>query len=762
MDNVYLILVVILFALAISDLIVGVSNDAVNFLNSAIGAKAAPFKIIMLVAALGILVGTTFSSGMMEVARKGIFHPEYFYFSEIMVIFLAVMITDVILLDVFNTFGMPTSTTVSLVFELLGAAVSVAIVKVNSNPEALQQIQQLIGTQDVTVGTFINTNKAVLIVSGILLSVIMSFSVGAIVQYISRLIFSFNYGKPLKYFGSLWGSFAITAITNFILVDGIKGSTYSSVKIFSNITLSDWTQQNTILILVFSFVFWAIILQVLQFLKVSILKIIILVGTFALAMAFAGNDLVNFIGVPLAGLNSYQDWVSSGQPADELLMNGLTGKVPTEYYLLILAGLVMVITLWLSKKAKTVIKTSLNLSRQDEGEEKFGSSLFARNIVRAVIKSNKHFSKITPKVVSNFLDNRFNSSHFTEKQKTEKNPPAFDMIRASVNLVVASILISIGTTFKLPLSTTYVTFMVAMGTSLSDRAWSQESAVFRITGVVSVIGGWFFTAFSAFTVAFLIALLFSITGFYGITAVLILAIYLVIKTHAFYKKRENESAKSLIPLVAEHNVMEESVNSITDTLIIISEILDNVVIGLEKQDRKHLKNINQDVIALNAQAKHLKANIYKTIVQFDKDSVKTSHYYVQVLDYLRETAHCLTYISQPSLEHIDNNFGSLLPEQIKELKDTAKNVKIYFTQIIDIITNKKYEDVAKIIDLKNSLINNVNSYRVLQIKRVKHNEAGTKNSMLYLSILHEVKNLLLNGLNLLKAQRDFSDFKKLN
>jgi len=408
------------------------------------------------------------------------------------------------------------------------------------------------------------------------------------------------------------------------------------------------------------------------------------------------------------------------------------------------------------------MRAKKNSGLLDEGEEKFGSSLFARNIVRAVIKANKHFSKITPKVVSNFLDNRFNSSHFTEKQKKEKNPPAFDMIRASVNLVVASILISIGTTFKLPLSTTYVTFMVAMGTSLSDRAWSQESAVFRITGVVSVIGGWFFTAFSAFTVAFLIALLFSITGFYGITAVLILAIYLVIKTHAFYKKRENESAKSLIPLVAEHNVMEESVNSITDTLIIISEILDNVVIGLEKQDRKHLKNINQDVIALNAQAKHLKANIYKTIVQFDKDSVKTSHYYVQVLDYLRETAHCLTYISQPSLEHIDNNFGSLLPEQIKELKDTAKNVKIYFTQIIDTITNKKYEDVSKIIDLKNSLINNVNSYRVLQIKRVKHNDVGTKNSMLYLSILHEVKNLLLNGLNLLKAQRDFSDFKKLN
>ena len=758
MENIYLILVVVLFALAISDLIVGVSNDAVNFLNSAIGAKAAPFKIIMGVAALGVLVGTTFSSGMMEVARKGIFHPEYFYFSEIMIIFLAVMLTDIILLDAFNTFGMPTSTTVSIVFELLGAAVSVAVVKLGTQPEAIAQIKEAIGGP-VDLGTFINTNKAIAIVSGILFSVIVAFTVGALVQYLTRVMFSFKYAKNLKYYGAIWGGLAITAITYFILIKGIKGSTYSGYKMSSGIELQDWIKEYSLFIMAYSFIAWTIILKVFQLLKIDILKVIVLVGTFAIAMAFAGNDLVNFIGVPLAGYHAYQDWVASGAEASTHLMSGLTGKVPTESYLLVIAGLIMVITLWISKKARSVIKTSVDLSSQNEGEERFGSSIMARNIVRSVRKTNKALRKVLPSSVTGFLERKFDSTSFKQAQAKAKNPPAFDMLRAAVNLVVASILISIGTSFKLPLSTTYVTFMVAMGTSLADRAWDKESAVFRITGVISVIGGWFFTAFSAFTFAFIVALLFSYGGFYAIFAMMAIVIFLVIKTYAFNKKQDKEKA-AIVKEIAEDNVLEECKTNITDTLNNVSDIIDNIVVGLANDDRKLLKETNKDVAVLNKQAKYLKDNVYSTIKKFDDDSVKISHFYVQVLDYLREIAHDLNFISSSSLEHVDNNFGELLKIQITELEFVAKEVREYFKQIINTINAKQYEDVRSIIDLRQNLIEEMNDYRTTQIKRVKHKEAGTKNSMLYLGILHEIKNLLLNGTNLLKAQRDFDDFKK--
>ena len=758
MENIYLILVVVLFALAISDLIVGVSNDAVNFLNSAIGAKAAPFKIIMGVAALGILVGTTFSSGMMEVARKGIFHPEHFYFSEIMIIFLAVMLTDIILLDTFNTFGMPTSTTVSIVFELLGAAVSVAVVKLNTQPDAIAHIQEIVG-HTVNVGTFINTSKAILIVSGILLSVIVAFSVGAIVQYISRLIFSFNFSKNLKYFGAIWGAFAITAITYFILIKGIKGSTYSTYEMSDGIILKDWVKTNSLNIMLYGFIAWIVILQISQFFKINILKIIVFVGTFALAMAFAGNDLVNFIGVPLAGFHAYKDWIASGAEANTHLMSGLTGKVPTEYYLLVISGLIMVITLWLSKKARAVIKTSLDLSSQNEGEERFGSSIMARNMVRSVRKANKTLREILPKTIVDFIATKFDSTPFKKQQAQEKNPPAFDMIRASVNLVVASILISVGTSFKLPLSTTYVTFMVAMGTSLADRAWDKESAVFRITGVISVIGGWFFTAFSAFFVAFLVALLFSFAGFYAIFTMMAIVTFLVIKSYAFNKKQAKEKA-IMIKEVAEENILEECTSSITDTLMNVTGIIDNVVNGLSNYDRKLLKETNKDVNVLNKQAKYLKDSVYNTIKKFDENSIKTSHYYVQVLDYLREIAHDLTFISKPSLDYVDNDFGEILDIQAIELNNVAKEVRKYYKLIIETINTKQYNNERSIIDLRQNLIEVMNDYRTTQIRRVKHKEAGTKNSMLYLGILHEVKNLLLNGTNLLKAQRDFDNFKK--
>ena len=749
MENIYLILVVVLFALAISDLIVGVSNDAVNFLNSAIGSKAAPFKVIMAIAALGIFVGATYSTGMMEVARKGIFHPELFTFKEIMVLFLAVMITNILVLDIFNTFGMPTSTTVSIVFGLLGAAVGVAWIKIHNDP-----------TGNQTLSEYINSAKALQIISGILFSVIVAFTVGIIVQFLSRLLFSFNYLKRFKYFGSIWGGIAITAITYFILIKGLKGSPYATHVLDSGITVLEYTKINILQIIGISFIVWIIILQIMQFIKVSILKFIVYIGTFALALAFAGNDLVNFIGVPLAGYNAYGYWVHSGAAADSFNMIQLNGKVPTELYILVAASLIMIITLWFSKKAKSVLKTSIDLSRQEEGEERFGSSIMARNIVRGTRKTVKIINKYAPDVISKSVEKQFDASYYKKAQAKVKNPPAFDMIRASVNLVVASILIAIGTSYKLPLSTTYVTFMVAMGTSLADRAWSRESAVFRITGVISVIGGWFFTAFIGFSSAFIVAVLFSYGGFYAIFAMIGISIFSMIKTNFLHKKKNEKSTEINIDDIKEDNILNKCTSNVISTLSSINDIYDNLILGLENEDRKILKEVKKDTKVINKQSKYLKDNVYKTIKKFDKDSISTSHFYVQVLDYLRETAHCLEYMIKPSIEHVDNDFTRLLDIQFDELKVTSKKLREFYNTIFEVIRKKEYEKVGEIIKLREKLLSEIELNRKVQIKRLKHNEVGGKNSMLYLGLLHETKNLLLHTVNLLKAQRDFDEFKK--
>ncbi|NNC95380.1 MAG: inorganic phosphate transporter, partial [Chitinophagales bacterium] len=518
----YLIIIIILFLLAVSDLIVGVSNDAVNFLNSAVGSRAASLKVIIFVAALGVVFGCTFSSGMMEVARKGIFHPEHFYFSEIMILFLAVMVTDVILLDSFNTFGLPTSTTVSIVFELLGAAVAISIIKINVDPNALE------------LGQYINSGKALAIISGILLSVIIAFTVGLVIQYLTRLLFSFDYESRLKYFGSIWGGLAITAITYFMLIKGAKGASFMDDALKASIS------DNAFKILLVSFAIWTVILQLLRwFTKVDILKMIVLVGTFALAMAFAGNDLVNFIGVPLAGYNSYQLFVESGgADPDSFLMQGLSGKVPTPTAFLLLSGIIMTVTLWTSKKAKSVLKTSLDLGRQQEGSERFASFPVSRKLVRSVSKAADFVNSRLPEDLRRRMEKQFDDAAFNNSKKVLGNQaPSFDLVRASVTLVVSSILIALGTSLKLPLSTTYVTFMVFMGTSLADGAWGKDSAVFRVSGVLSVIGGWFFTAFSAFTVAFLVAGVFYFGGVIAIAVVLIVASVFVIRTHKLHKKR---------------------------------------------------------------------------------------------------------------------------------------------------------------------------------------------------------------------------------
>ena len=469
MENYYLFLIIVLFILAISDLVVGVSNDAVNFLNSAIGSKVAPRYAIMIMASLGIFLGATFSSGMMEVARSGVFNPQFFSFREVMIIFVAVMMTDIILLDLFNTYGLPTSTTVSIVFELLGAAVVVSLLKVAANGEAL-----------AAVNDYLNWGKSLAIISGIFLSIVIAFTLGTIVQFLSRLLFSFEFKTRLPFIGGLWGGVSLTALTYFLMIKGLKGAS------FVDRETMDWVVTNTFLILLISMIFWSVVMQIIQSVfKVNVLKVIVLFGTFALAMAFAGNDLVNFIGVPIAGLESFGIWSSSGQVPESLAMERLADPVQTPTYLLLVAGLVMVLTLWFSKKARSVTDTEVNLARQEEGAERFQPNNFARAIVRLGVNTGKFMQAVVSRRLSQRIEQKFTKPI----KPVDRNEPAFDLVRASVNLTMASILISFATSLKLPLSTTYVSFMVAMGTSLADRAWGRDSAVFRVAGVLNVIGG---------------------------------------------------------------------------------------------------------------------------------------------------------------------------------------------------------------------------------------------------------------------------------
>ncbi|MCF8368367.1 MAG: inorganic phosphate transporter [Bacteroidales bacterium] len=744
METIYLILVIVLIGLAISDLIVGVSNDAVNFLNSAIGSKVAPLRVIMIIAALGILVGATFSSGMMEVARKGIFHPEHFYFSEIMIIFLAVMITDVILLDTFNTFGMPTSTTVSIVFELLGAAVAISIIKRYTDINALE------------ISEYINSAKALAIISGILLSVVISFTVGAIIQYFARLLFTFNYKKKLKYFGALWGGFAITAITYFILIKGAKGASFMSEE------TKDYIQQNSVQIIGMSFIGWTIILQVLGwFTRLNILKLVVLVGTFALAMAFAGNDLVNFIGVPLAGYESFNSFMANpGAEPDAFLMTALTGKVKTPTLFLLLAGIIMVITLWTSKKARSVTKTEINLARQDAGYERFGSSLLARSLVRGTNNFAQNIRALIPNSMQTGIQKRFDQSEYQKQQDAlGKDAPYFDEIRASVNLVVASILISFATSLKLPLSTTYVTFMVAMGTSLSDKAWGRESAVYRITGVFSVIGGWFFTAFSAFTVAFLIAMAIKFGGFIAVIILIALAVFFVFRTHVIHKRRSaaSDEAESKTGEKTSGTIITSKASSdVAQILSKISLTLFTTVEALSKEDLKKLKKARIEVEKVNKKTKTLKDNLSDTITQLEENFIDTGHYYVQVLDYLREVAHSITFITKPASDYVDNNHKPFIESQIEELFDMARMIQEIISEINECIKSNDYENLQDIINKQQKILKFIDTLRKKQVKRIKSSEVGTRNSMLFLNILSESKNLLLQSVNLMKSFRDFS------
>ena len=740
MDWIYIVIVGILFLLAISDLVVGVSNDAVNFLVSAIGSKSAPFWLIMIIASLGVIVGATFSDGMMEVARKGIFNPGMFQFSDIILIFLAVMLTDIILLDLFNTFGFPTSTTVSLVFEILGAAVAIAVIITIS--------------KGGSIGDYINSNKAMMIIGGILLSVIVAFTIGAIVQYFARMIFSFNTKKSRKYFGAIWGGMALTAITFFMFIKGFKHS------FLSEMDFVVWSLDHKLIIILISFVFWTIFFQLLKWIfKVNILKIVVLAGTFALAMAFAGNDLVNFIGVPLAGFSSFELWQESGVAAQDFNMEALAGKVKVNPIFLIIAGLIMVVTLWSSKKARSVTETSLNLSRQDEGYERFGSSPISRSLVRNFVGVVKVFSSITPKVISEKIEKRFEPVK-NEEIKNVKDAPSFDLIRASVNLVVASILISIATSFKLPLSTTYVTFMVAMGTSLADRAWGKESAVYRVTGVISVIGGWFITALVAFSAAFLVAIIIYFGHLVAIGVLLAVAGFLFYKSKIAHKKmkakkdaiiqKEKEDDN-----ITNDNVFEKCTSSISTEIKKLPEILNFSLYGFYKEDRKQLKKAKKISKELKANSKDLKKNIYKIIRILESDFIFSAPFYVQQVDSLREIANAATFLALRTYEHVDNNHEGFLDEQEEELKKLKIKLVDYINIIVKIIETNKFDKINEMRIEKNNLLIIIESIQTTQLRRIKNNKVKTRNSALFLNILSEYKNLTLFLIRIIKAHQRF-------
>ncbi|WP_245934922.1 inorganic phosphate transporter [Breznakibacter xylanolyticus] len=762
MDNIYLILVFILFMLAISDLVVGVANDAVNFLNSAVGSKAASYRTILFIASIGIFLGATFSTGMMEVARNGIFNPQYFYFKEIMIIFIAVMITDVILLDAFNSLGLPTSTTVSLVSELMGAAVAVSIYKIaTSNPHIIDNgIERL-----ATIGDYINTAKSLGIITGILSSVVIAFTTGVIIQFIIRTIFTFNYEPKLKYMGSLLGGVAITTITYFLLIKGAKDAVFMSPE------AKAWIKENSGLIIAYSIIAWTILLQILTWLfRINILKMVVLTGTFALAMAFAGNDLVNFIGVPIAGFSSYE--IFSATPnadATTLLMTGMAAdkSVTVPSYMLFIAGAVMVLTLWFSKKAKNVTKTELSLSRQNEGEERFGSSFLARNLVRSVLRLTNTAERVLPKRVYAFLASRFDGTEAEAKRKAQGHEaPHFDMLRATVNLVTSSMLIALATSHKLPLSTTYVTFMVAMGSSLADRSWGRESAVYRITGVLSVIGGWFFTAFSAFTGAFVFAMLINWLGWSAVIGLLALAIYFVYHTHVLNKRKQAREAtvdsfeiEEVNGEILPEKIFDRCKVNVIDVLKGVSDLYHRSLTSFEDEDRRALKQITKEVAELNANTKQMRHNIYPTVRKLQEGSIDSGLFYVQVIDYLRESAHCLTYISTPCFEHLDNNHKVFMPEQFEDLNELKANISDFFEQTMAMIGQNNFKELDNLQHLQGQLMEHMRLLRKKQLKRIKKEKAGTRMSLLYLNILHETQNMLLHVGNLLKAQRDFVKFQ---
>ena len=746
MTDFYLILVVILGLLAIADLVVGVSNDAVNFLNSAIGSKVVSFKTLMVIASLGVAFGAISSSGMMEVARKGIFNPEMFVFSEIMIIFMAVMITDILLLDVFNSYGLPTSTTVSIVFELLGAAVVISLIKLSA-----------LDLSFVELSDYINTSKATQIIFGIFFSVIVAFSIGALIQFISRIILSFKFEEKAKWMGSLFGGIALTSIFYFIVIKGLKGTPYSENQydILGGLSISNFIDINLTMIVLLSL----LILTILSYLfnsvfKLNIYTLIICVGTFALALAFAGNDLVNFIGVPIAGYESFLAWSASGVTAESFTMEILSEKVSAPTFILLGAGIIMVLTLWTSSKAKSVIKTSIDLSRQEETIERFEPNFLSRFLVRAGSSFVENFSKITPKPILDFVD----SQYIKPKINTlilRKDRPAFDKIRASVNLVVAAILISVATSYKLPLSTTYVTFMVAMGTSLADKAWGSESAVYRVAGVINVIGGWLMTALIAFTASGIIVSILYYFEEIGLIVLVILVGYVLTKNYFLHKERRikeiEEEELEMIESKSIKGVIFESSKNIMKFSKRVNKLFQKTFEGLASKDISTLKENLTTVSKLDKDVDLIANNVFYFIKNLDEASKESaSDFHMKILGGLENITLSMQTITKSIYKHFNNNHRGLTYNQLRELKELEDDMNNFFKKIVQTFEKQKYEEIKSIFSIKESLIKSLNKKIKSQVSRTKDKDSGPRNTRLYFEFLNKTPNIVSEYLKILE------------
>ncbi len=729
METIFVISLVVLGALAVLDLIVGVSNDAVNFLNSAIGSKVAPRRVIMIVASIGIVIGATFSSGMMEVARNGIFHPGMFSFEDIMMLFLAVMFGDVILLDLFNTFGMPTSTTVSLVFGLLGSAVGTACSKMMQSDAA-----------DSVLAHYINSGQALAIISGILLSVVIAFITGMVVMYLTRFIFTFSYESKFKKFGAVWCGIAFTSITYFAIIKGLKGSS-----IVPN-DFAAYVNDNSLMISAMLMAGWTAVMYILQYVfKVKILKVTVLAGTFSLALAFAGNDLVNFIGIFVAGYDSFNIVSVSGDTS--MMMTGLTEKIPAQPVLLLIAGAIMVAALWFSKKAWSVTETEINLSRKDAGAERFGSSPVSRALVRGSVNCSRSVYSFLPNGLTRYVESRFKEPEVLSEQ--EQQGASFDLLRATVNLTTAALLISFATSYKLPLSTTYVTFMVAMGTSLSDRAWGRESAVYRITGVLTVISGWFLTALVAFTIAFIISMILMFGKTVAIVFMIALCIFLLYKSNKVHKENKLKSVPQLDD--QELEVVDRCTKEICNTLEGVNHIYNETLSALYKEDRRALKKAVRESEEMYNQAHEKKYEVNSVLLSLDETYVKTGHYYVQVVDYVNEVTKALLHITRPSFLHIDNNHTGFSIEQLNDLKRVHERVNEINLSVIEILKSGDYSSLPETITMRENLFTDIATITENHIRRIRSEATSTRTSMLYLDILNETKTMILQMRNLLKS-----------
>ncbi len=729
------IAVLFLALFAVFDLTVGVSNDAANFLNSSLGSKVAPRYIIMIVASLGILIGVVFSSGMMEVARKGIFHPDLFTMPELIIIFISVMLTDIVLLDIFNTYALPTSTTVSIVFELLGGAVAVSVLKIMDNNEGL-----------VNLSKYINTSKAMIIIFGILLSVIVAFIFGAVLQFVSRIIFTFDYTKTMKRFGALWGGIALSSITYFILIKGAKGASFISPETIS------WIKGNTFTILISIFFVSAAFLQLLLFMKVNIFKPIVLMGTFALAMAFAANDLVNFIGVPMAGYHAYISAMATDSPLT-VSMSALEQKVPTETYFLLVAGAIMILTLWISKKARTVSSTEISLAQQYEGEEKYESAFISRVIVRAVLNSGKLIRTISPAFLYNWINKRFDTTKYKVEADAEKRP-SFDLLRASVNLMVASGLISYATSHKLPLSTTYVTFMVAMGSSFADKAWGRDSAVYRITGVVTVITGWFFTAMSAFSLCFVVSVIIFYGKTAGFLALLAAGGFVIVKNHRRHSEELDFKKRELVFNLKKITDVESSISMTFEHMgILIHEIresLKTTLNALNYHNNYILSREREKTKRIQRWANITIANVFKCMRLLQKSDIELSYNYGQTIRRIQRISDGYRDIVQRCYNHVENHHKMLLEVQMEELKEVGEIFYEILQNTETALCNKDLSKFKCISEKDNELKEIVEKLNQNQVERVRNGESKTRHSILFYSIVGNLLMLSKQNLKLME------------